>query len=207
MMNLPLRFGQQSMLERARAELEEIESTRDFLHELLGIGLFADITRSVDGFFLGQAPGDIGFNHFLGEPSAVALERAAQYLARMTPEVSEYVREYVRRQFGGYELPELEYFPEPDIEGSIEGRTVLSMRSWEFDAVTYDGEVYCKEHLPEGVDVDDEGVDPILADSEWNSYPTCTVCGYTHEYVGLTAEDEEHEAEDGFYSEEDIFED
>ena len=60
------------------------------------------------------------------------------------------------------------------------------MKSYDYDAVFYDGEVYCKECLPEGINTDD--YDPIFAGSEWDFYPSCTVCGAVHDYVSLTEE-------------------
>lgn len=60
------------------------------------------------------------------------------------------------------------------------------MHATYFDAYTYDGAVYCKEHLPEGVDPDGDEISPIFADSEWDSWPVCDECGYVHDYVSLT---------------------
>jgi hypothetical protein len=61
----------------------------------------------------------------------------------------------------------------------------LTMKSFDFDAVTYDGEVYCNECLPVGVDVDDEEVSPIFADDEWEVAPTCCQCGEVHDYMPI----------------------
>lgn len=60
------------------------------------------------------------------------------------------------------------------------------MKSYDFEAVVYDGAVYCLGCF-DG-DTDDEEVSPILADSEWNSYPACTICGDVQDYVGLTSD-------------------
>lgn len=57
------------------------------------------------------------------------------------------------------------------------------MESWNFDAVTFDGDVYCNECLP--VDLDSEGVYPILASSKVDRYPACAVCGKKHDYMEL----------------------
>jgi hypothetical protein len=62
------------------------------------------------------------------------------------------------------------------------------MKSFDYEAVVYEDEVYCVGCLPEGVGVDDEGVSPIFADSEWDYYPICTVCCEPHKYMNLTAE-------------------
>ena len=44
----------------------------DLLHDCLGIGRFAEVAISTDGYFLGLARGDCGFNYFLGHPSEAA---------------------------------------------------------------------------------------------------------------------------------------
>lgn len=62
------------------------------------------------------------------------------------------------------------------------------MKSYDYNAVTYDGACYCTECLPEGVDVENEEVSPIFAGSEWDYYPVCDKCGEVHEYVGLTTD-------------------
>jgi hypothetical protein len=63
------------------------------------------------------------------------------------------------------------------------------MRSYDYDAVTYDGEVYCVECLPDGVNVEDPEVMPIFADSEWAYAPVCTACGAKHDYVTVIREE------------------
>lgn len=63
------------------------------------------------------------------------------------------------------------------------------MRSYDYDAVTYDGEVYCVECLPDGVNVEDPEVMPIFADSEWDHVPVCSVCGTEHDYVTIIREE------------------
>lgn len=60
------------------------------------------------------------------------------------------------------------------------------MNAFEFDAVVYDGSVYCVACLPDGVDVNSEDVSPIFADSEWDYYPVCEHCHGVHDYVSLT---------------------
>jgi len=67
------------------------------------------------------------------------------------------------------------------------------MKSYDFDAVTYDGAVYCNECCP--VPLDSDEVMPVFADSEWDCYPTCDVCGTQHDYMGLTSDGIAYEAE------------
>jgi len=55
------------------------------------------------------------------------------------------------------------------------------MKSYDFEAVVYEGEIYCRECSP----VATNEADPIFADSEWDSYPVCSVCSYVHDYVSL----------------------
>ena len=56
----------------------------DLLHDLLGFGRFAEITLTSDGYFLGRAWGDIGFNHFLGQPSAAAIGRTQALFKKLS---------------------------------------------------------------------------------------------------------------------------
>ena len=60
------------------------------------------------------------------------------------------------------------------------------MKSYDYEAVTYDHEVFCLDCLEEkGVSFEDSEVLPIFADSEWTFYPICSVCGREHDYVSL----------------------
>ncbi len=59
------------------------------------------------------------------------------------------------------------------------------MKSYDYDAVTYDGAVYCVECLPKGVDVDDEEVHPIFASEEVESSQVCDACGAEHDYMNI----------------------
>ena len=65
------------------------------------------------------------------------------------------------------------------------------MHDYDYDAVLYDGEIYCTGCLPDGVDVDgvdadgDDICQPIFAGSEWDAYPICCQCGAVHDYVML----------------------
>ena len=65
------------------------------------------------------------------------------------------------------------------------------MKSWEYEAVVYDGAVYCVECCPFPTDSDE--VFPVFADSEWDCYPSCDKCGRQHDYVRLTIEGMEYE--------------
>ena len=59
------------------------------------------------------------------------------------------------------------------------------MKAYDFDAVTYDGAVYCTDCLPEGVNVNDEEVSPIFTDQEWDYAPCCDECGCQHDYMNV----------------------
>ena len=61
------------------------------------------------------------------------------------------------------------------------------MKAFDFEAVIFfDGAVRCVGCLPDGITADHIDVHPIFANSEWDYYPTCDVCGCQHEYVTLT---------------------
>ena len=60
------------------------------------------------------------------------------------------------------------------------------MKDFDYDAVIYDGEVYCKECLPSGIRLNNADVSPIFAGSEWDSFPICCACGEQHTYMNLT---------------------
>lgn len=65
-------------------ELIEIEPRRDFLHEVCGCGVFEEIIKTLDGFFLGRQKGHCGFNDFLGKPSVAALRRTRDYILQLS---------------------------------------------------------------------------------------------------------------------------
>jgi hypothetical protein len=69
------------------------------------------------------------------------------------------------------------------------------MKSWDYDAVTCDGVVYCKGCLPAGIKLDDPRVAPIFAEQEWDSYPVCDKCGFQHKYMSLTSESRREDAQ------------
>jgi hypothetical protein len=56
------------------------------------------------------------------------------------------------------------------------------MKSYDYDAVVYDGDIYCTNCLPAMI-LDDENTMPIFADSEWGYIPVCCRCGCSHDYV------------------------
>lgn len=68
------------------------------------------------------------------------------------------------------------------------------MKSYDYDAVAYDGAVYCVDCLPDGLTINSEGIYPVFAGSEWDYYPTCDHCGIQHDYVGLTAAGQKYES-------------
>jgi hypothetical protein len=72
-------------------------------------------------------------------------------------------------------------------------KKVNEIKSYDFDAMVFQDDVYCVEHLtPRERAV----AKPIFADSEWDYYPVCTECGYVHDYVNLTDEGRKHEGLD-----------
>lgn len=63
------------------------------------------------------------------------------------------------------------------------------MKDYDYYAVAFDGEVYCTECLPDGIDSQTIDVYPIFAGSEWESYPVCCECGEVQDYVSLIEEE------------------
>ena len=59
------------------------------------------------------------------------------------------------------------------------------MKSYDYEAVVYDGAEYCAECLPEGVSVNDEEVSPIFADAEVDRPVVCDACGTVHDYMNV----------------------
>ncbi len=60
------------------------------------------------------------------------------------------------------------------------------MNAWDYDAVIFDGDIYCIECLPDDVDTDD--VQPIFAGSEFDYMPHCCECGIPIESVTVVGE-------------------
>jgi hypothetical protein len=83
---------------------------------------------------------------------------------------------------------------EQDLKAYFKG--VIKMKVYDYDAVAFDGDVYCIECLPEGVNPESEDCYPVFAGSEWDSYPVCCQCGQVHDYVSLTPEGREYEGEE-----------
>ncbi len=71
-------------MQSLKAAILRLEPKIDLLHDLLGFGRFAEITLTSDGYFLGRAWGDIGFNHFLGTPSAAAIARTQTLFRKLS---------------------------------------------------------------------------------------------------------------------------
>ena len=65
------------------------------------------------------------------------------------------------------------------------------MKSYDYEAVVFEGGVYCNECIPE--EATEEECQPIFAGSEWDCYPVCESCGGVHDYVSLTEEGIENE--------------
>ena len=63
------------------------------------------------------------------------------------------------------------------------------MKTWDYEAVGYEGDTYCIGCLPDGVGMQSGNVAPIFECSSWDTYPICIVCGHEHDYVGLILED------------------
>jgi len=59
------------------------------------------------------------------------------------------------------------------------------MKSYDYNAVIVDGEIYCTECRPKDIRIDDPALMPIFADSEWDYVPVCCECGYEHDYVSI----------------------
>lgn len=67
-------------------KLFKIEPIVDLAHDFTGCGRFQEATETSDGFFLGRARGDIGFNDFLGKPSPRALENTKRIFNQLDNE-------------------------------------------------------------------------------------------------------------------------
>jgi hypothetical protein len=61
-------------------------------------------------------------------------------------------------------------------------------KAWDYDAVAYDGGVYCVDCLPKGVD--DEDVTPIFATDEVDHAQVCDRCGAVHDYMNVREPDQ-----------------
>ncbi len=57
------------------------------------------------------------------------------------------------------------------------------MKSYDYYGYTFEADAYCLGCLP--VSFNEEGVMPIFADSEWDYYPVCSICGKELDYVQL----------------------
>jgi hypothetical protein len=88
-------------METLQEAIMRLEPRIDLLHDCLGFGRLAEVTETSDGFFLGRARGDIGFNHFLGRPSQAALGRTRRLFAQL----NERQKEAVIRALGAHRIP------------------------------------------------------------------------------------------------------
>ncbi len=70
---------------------------------------------------------------------------------------------------------------------SPQRKEVVIIKAWEYDAVAYDGEIYCTECCP--VDYLSDDVMPIFASDEVQTYPVCAHCGTEHDYMGMITDD------------------
>jgi len=64
------------------------------------------------------------------------------------------------------------------------------MKSYDFEGyTTKDGDVICTDCTGQLHPRQEEelGYHPIFADSEWDYYPTCGICGAQLDYVSLTS--------------------
>lgn len=69
------------------------------------------------------------------------------------------------------------------------------MKSFDYDCVTIEGLVYCVDCLPEDVDVEDEGVTPVFADTEVEEPLVCAMCDATHDYMNVMGTEEDDDAD------------
>ena len=88
-----------------------IEPTIDLLHDCLGFGRFAQVIRTSDGFFLGRAWGDMGFNHFLGNPSQAAIARTQRLFGKLS---NDHQQELIRQLAVRSISPEAVGIPAPN---------------------------------------------------------------------------------------------
>lgn len=59
------------------------------------------------------------------------------------------------------------------------------MKAYDFEACTYQGDVYCNGCLPRGLSVNSEEVTPIFASDEWEHTPVCCQCMEPHDYMSV----------------------
>ncbi len=71
-----------------------LEPKIDLLHDCLGFGRFAQVILTSDGFFLGRTRDDIGFNHFLGNPSQAAISRTTNLFGKLS---NDHQQELIRK--------------------------------------------------------------------------------------------------------------
>lgn len=62
------------------------------------------------------------------------------------------------------------------------------MKSYHYEAVTYDASAYCIKCLPPRVTLRSNEVEPIFASNEVDNFPVCDTCRTEHTYMCLTSE-------------------
>ncbi len=65
------------------------------------------------------------------------------------------------------------------------------MKAYDYDAVIFDGDVYCVGCLSDDVfstDCNVQPVQPIFAGEEWVKCPICCECGEEHDYMTILGE-------------------
>ena len=86
-------------------------SATDNLIDLMNLGPLGveDVVRTSDGFYLGQAPGDIGYNVFIGKPDPVhegpGVERSRAVWEGLTVQQRNAVRMRCNHPLDGERIP------------------------------------------------------------------------------------------------------
>jgi hypothetical protein len=62
------------------------------------------------------------------------------------------------------------------------------MKSYDFECVIFDGEVYCSNCLPDDVDINDDDVTPVFASCEVSQPLVCCECHGVHDYMNIIGE-------------------
>jgi len=97
-------------METLEEALRRLEPRTDVLKDCLGIGRFAEVAITSDGYFLARARGDCGFNYFLGGPTQAALARTKALFGKLcAPHQQELIRRLHARGIppGALGIPEL----------------------------------------------------------------------------------------------------
>ena len=65
------------------------------------------------------------------------------------------------------------------------------MKSYDYEGYAMEGYCLCENCA---TDKDKEAGYPIFADSEWDYYPSCDLCGKIFDYINLTDEGRNYES-------------